>query len=96
MTHPLFTAIDAAIAEHGWPPEAGAFFVRHYGTHMHCSVTLQNVMPGTAPIRPTLADAAAFAIAERDARHRLAADLKAANTLRKLAEAHGISPELVK
>jgi hypothetical protein len=96
MTHPLYAAIDAAIAQHGWDNEADAIFIRDYGTHKHCSVTLRNVMPGTAPIRPSLADAAEFAIVERNARQGLANDLSAAAKLRKLAEEHGISPELVK
>jgi hypothetical protein len=97
MTHPIYAAIDAAIAEHGWPDDADSIFLRdNYGKSLHCSVTLNNVTPGSAPMRPTLAEAATYAIAERDARRALANDLAAAAKLRKLAEEHGISPELVK
>lgn len=39
MTHPLYQAIDAAIAEHGWPDDAKCIVV-YPALEMPCSVTL--------------------------------------------------------
>lgn len=67
--HPLYAAIDTAIAEHGWPDGTKHIGIAHPGMgETRCSITLGtfgdivNVFMG---VGATVADAAAMAIEQQ-------------------------------
>lgn len=95
MTHPLFTAIDAAIAAHGFPP--GIKSVMLYPALPDC-VSIGLGMFGLADegrgAAPTAVEAYAKALADKAIAERHAA-AHARAKMRQLAEIAGIDPATI-
>ena len=98
MTHPLFAALDAALAEHGWPADCEYLHVTGPSllrSTPRCSVYLVGESL-QAHVGDNFIDAYGLAIAARDKRLALRRDEAAKATLRTLAANAGIDPVLVK
>lgn len=98
MTHPLFAALDAALAEHGWPADCEYLHVTGPSLVRPPPLCCVYLVGGSLQAHSDDSFAVAYelAIAARDKRLALRRDDAAKAALRKLAANAGIDPDLVR
>lgn len=98
MTHPTLTAIDAAIATHGWPADTTSIYVSGPSAlrdTLYCSVTPREGGVSLRANADTLVGAYDAAYRELANLKALRADREAIAEARKVLIAAGLSPELL-
>lgn len=91
-THPLYAAIDAAIAEHGWPDEAWSMYLNKH--NRRCV----NAMGAGQPDGwgETMVDAHRMALEAKSRVEQARADDEARRALLAFCEQQNINPGLVR
>lgn len=92
MTHPTLTAIDAAIAEHGWPDDAYSMYLNKHGRRC------VNAIGAGEPDGwgETMVDAYRMALTAKSRLEQSRADDEARRALLAFCEAQNINPGLVR